>query len=290
MIAVPLAPSATTTQGSSTAGTMMNHNSTDEWPSLGGSPAAENTSSGADNDWEMLSPGSGVGAAEEQGDHHTIATVVVVNKPHPPCLLRKNSQSAPDLRELEDGGAEEESEAASNEDEDDFSSSLVMVSTPPSVADDTTAGGSAVMVSNNNNNNNPWANKNKVSFKDAILSPSKHAQALDVSAGVVSQTHKSSRAKTKKVKSRYVVVKPIKRCAKSTGDLLSLAEQEEEELHGGGGGGGAPMGETDAMDYYHRKSHGAKGRENGLKLRPDEAKRKEMIVNKKNAQRQQQGK
>jgi len=289
MIAVPLAPSATTTQGSSTAGTMMNHNSTDEWPSLGGSPAAENTSSGADNDWEMLSPGSGAGAAEEQGDHHTIATVVVVNKPHPPCLLRKNSQSAPDLRELEDGGAEEESEAASNEDEDDFSSSLVMVSTPPSVADDTTAGGSAVMVSNNNNNN-PWANKNKVSFKDAILSPSKHAQALDVSAGVVSQTHKSSRAKTKKIKSRYVVVKPIKRCAKSTGDLLSLAEQEEEELHGGGGGGGAPMGETDAMDYYHRKSHGAKGRENGLKLRPDEAKRKEMIVNKKNAQRQQQGK
>jgi hypothetical protein len=71
-------------------------------------------------------------------------------------------------------------------------------------------------------------------------------------------------------------VTPIKRCSRSTGDLQALAEEEEV------------LGETDAMEYYSRKSMGASGRVNGLKERPDEAKRKEIIMYKKDLQRQTQ--
>ena len=62
---------------------------------------------------------------------------------------------------------------------------------------------------------------------------------------------------------------------------------------GGGGGGGAPnesdiMGDTDAMDFYHRKEKGSKGTSNKKKIRPDEAKRKEISMHKKEMQRQKQ--
>lgn len=98
----------------------------------------------------------------------------------------------------------------------------------------------------------------------------------------------------KKIKPR-LVVSPIKRCARSTGDLRSLVIHEEEEGHSGGLGSMAVheeeeiLGASDAMEYYNRKSHGSKGRANGKKIRPDEAKRKEMIIHKKNAQRKAQG-
>lgn len=96
----------------------------------------------------------------------------------------------------------------------------------------------------------------------------------------------------------------IRRCSKSTGDLRSLVSIQEDEDHydgaggggfGGGGGGGGEtiheeevLGETDAMDFYHRKAKGGSNRSNGMKLRPDEKKRKEWIISKKNAQRAKQ--
>ncbi|KAL7556322.1 hypothetical protein ACA910_011868 [Epithemia clementina (nom. ined.)] len=46
--------------------------------------------------------------------------------------------------------------------------------------------------------------------------------------------------------------------------------------------------EHDEYSYYHRKAAGASSRFNGLRLRPDEQKRKQMIVQKKNLQRRQQ--
>ncbi len=49
------------------------------------------------------------------------------------------------------------------------------------------------------------------------------------------------------------------------------------------------MGETDAHDYYSRKAQGAMGRKNGLKIRPDEAKRLQITMAKKDMQRQRQG-
>ena len=65
---------------------------------------------------------------------------------------------------------------------------------------------------------------------------------------------------------------------KSCGDLLSLVHEDEEVL-----------GETDAEEYYGRKSAGAQGRRNGLKTRPDEAKRLQITMAKKQMQRQRQG-
>ena len=57
---------------------------------------------------------------------------------------------------------------------------------------------------------------------------------------------------------------------------------------GGGGYDGDVLGETDAMDFYHRKDKGSKGTSNKKKLRPDEAKRRDIIMHKKEMQRKKQ--
>ena len=57
---------------------------------------------------------------------------------------------------------------------------------------------------------------------------------------------------------------------------------------GGGGGGGIILGETDAELFYNRKAQGRLGRTNGKKIRPDEKKRLQMTMAKKNDQRQRQ--
>ena len=57
---------------------------------------------------------------------------------------------------------------------------------------------------------------------------------------------------------------------------------------GGGDNGGDVLGDTDAMDFYHRKDKGSKGASNKKKLRPDEAKRKDIIMHKKDLQRKMQ--
>lgn len=85
-------------------------------------------------------------------------------------------------------------------------------------------------------------------------------------------------------KAKMVVVQPtslIRRCSKSSPNLLGLIHEDghDDEV----------LGETDAADYYHRKNKGAQGRTNGMKLRPDEAKRKAFAVNKRNLQRKASG-
>lgn len=114
--------------------------------------------------------------------------------------------------------------------------------------------------------------KKLTSFRDAILAQS--AESSDEKKEV--ETSKNIPTRQKKVKPKLVVT-PIKRCSRSTGDLQSLVIHEDEVL-----------GESDAMDYYYRKSVGAANRVNGLKMRPDEAKRKSITMHKKKAQRQQQ--
>ena len=64
---------------------------------------------------------------------------------------------------------------------------------------------------------------------------------------------------------------------------------------GGGLGGGDSgmitsevLGDTDAMDYYHRKDKGSQSTHNKKKERPDEAKRKEISMYKKEVQREKQ--
>lgn len=85
-----------------------------------------------------------------------------------------------------------------------------------------------------------------------------------------------------KTKSRPTfVVTPIRRCSVSSPNLRALGNFDEssEEI----------LGETDAMEYYHRKASGYNGRKNGMKVRPDEAKRLDMIMQKKDMQRKAQG-
>ena len=101
-----------------------------------------------------------------------------------------------------------------------------------------------------------------------------------------------------------LVVTPIKRCAKSTGNLRALDHiqehhDDEEDYYGGGGGGGGfggpivendhdVLGDTDAQDFYHRKNKGVQNRVAGEKIRPDELKRKEISQYKRDAQRKAQ--
>ncbi len=81
---------------------------------------------------------------------------------------------------------------------------------------------------------------------------------------------------------------------------LSATMEEDEDAdfvigRGSGGfgdgavGGSGILGETDAMDYYQRKEHGSRSISNKKKERPDEAKRREIIMYKKEVQRSQNG-
>ena len=239
-----------------------------DWPSLEaahGLPTScpSTLPAAGDDEWEMLSPNES-GVVEDTDNDGAVE--VVISKESPRRITRMNSQSAPDLRELEESALLAEAERE-EDDQTDASPSVVMVSNPASVADSTS----------------PWSSKNKVSFKDAILSPSK-APSSSTPDSPTSTPKAVPRVKNK-VKTRYVVT-PIQRCAKSTGDLLSLAANYDEEHEGDH----EDLGATDAMEYYNRKSHGAHGRTNAMKIRPDEAKRKQMIVHKKNLQRAKQKK
>jgi len=138
------------------------------------------------------------------------------------------------------------------------------------------------------------------SFKDIMmLNAQKHADDEKKKQQMVIEHQRKLRkeaAERRKSNKPKMVITPIKRCTKSTGDLRSFVIHEEPEdgdFGGGGGGGGTihedeVLGDTDAMDFYHRKSKGSLNRQNGAKTRPDEAKRKEMIIHKKNAQRKAQ--
>ena len=112
-----------------------------------------------------------------------------------------------------------------------------------------------------------WSDRIKKSALEGASSDGKEEKKLE-----------APRRQRKKQLAR-IVVKPITRCAKSTGDLQSLStlheHNDEEEM----------MGATDAMEFYHRKAQGAKGRSSGLRMRPDEAKRKQFTLHKKSMQR-----
>ena len=94
------------------------------------------------------------------------------------------------------------------------------------------------------------------------------------------QHHHHHHQRIRKVKPKFVVtqVVPIKH-AHSTGDLQSMIHHaDDDEI----------LGDTDAHEYYSRKAQGSLGRKNGQKIRPDEAKRLQMTLNKKNLQRARQ--
>ena len=151
-----------------------------------------------------------------------------------------------------------------------------------------------------------------VSFRDAILLSSPNTEPMTTSYRTVaaacaipdaatgttnllrsSQHHPRQRSR---IQPKFVVVqspsKPIRRCSKSTGDLLQLTISEEFDVsHSSDIAASTSSGRTctDEMyedEVYYHKAMGATARVNGLKMRPDEAQRKQMILNKKNHQRQ----
>lgn len=154
-----------------------------------------------------------------------------------------------------------------------------------------------------------------VSFRDAILLSSPNADHLSsyrsaVLSPGIQQTPKRQRSR---IQPKIVVVqsptrattitstsansKHLRRCSKSTGDLLSVPIIDESDCNNNR----AALTSTsdhqctdrlyhennDDDVYYDYKAMGAVSHMNGLKLRPDEQKRRDMIMHKKDQQRRQ---
>jgi hypothetical protein len=259
-----------------------------EWPSLGGPPigragmnaknkwipAGEEEGEGqhddGDGDWENLQPLSPPPTNQRPRSVSVVSNVAVVERSRP---LLRHCASSPDLRHLHNlDGIGEEEDDDNDEDYDVINNdaetlSYAVLSGPGSV----------------------MSMASGFSFRDAILSPggvgtiSEDAAAAPSSPSAPKEGARTTpRTEPRKPRTRpQFVVKPIKRCSKSMVDLRSLAEAHNEDDDDDEG-----MGASDAMDFYHRKALGAKGRTNGLKIRPDELKRKQFTLQRKEMQRQ----
>ena len=229
---------------------------TTEWPALSTTNIAS-----SDSDWELL-------PEDNEGSFHLVEPVItdlervdlqtenatktsgtINDKPH--CL--KHAQSTPDFGSL-------------------ASSSMVMVSGPASIISSQSC----------------WTASSGISFRDAIM---KEKNEEAEGQATTSTTGKGSEGKVPQPKivrkKPTFVVKPITRRFSSMGDLQSLArivENGDEDLYNND----LILGDTDAELYYSRKAQGKLGRKNGRKIRPDEAKRLQMTMDKKDAQRQRQ--
>eukprot|EP00553_Chaetoceros_curvisetus_P001250 CAMPEP_0204618236 /NCGR_PEP_ID=MMETSP0717-20131115/4957_1 /ASSEMBLY_ACC=CAM_ASM_000666 /TAXON_ID=230516 /ORGANISM="Chaetoceros curvisetus" /LENGTH=303 /DNA_ID=CAMNT_0051631935 /DNA_START=14 /DNA_END=925 /DNA_ORIENTATION=- len=175
--------------------------------------------------------------------------------------------------------------------------SYVLDCTMSSVDAFSVTGSDAVLITKRNDGSKGGMKK-VPSFKDIIMLNAQAREEEDRKQKEKLQEQQErlrKEAMERRKKSRpRLVVNPIKRCAKSTGDLRSMVivEEEEEGYYGGGGGGiiqeDEVLGDTDASEFYSRKQKGSTSRQNGKKLRPDEAKRKNFIIHKKEAQRRAQ--
>jgi hypothetical protein len=203
-------------------------------------PRLDGQSGEEGDDWELLTPQE---PQNEKGND--FEQIVVIETHHAKTL--KYAASSPDFQQY--GFLEAVMEVDNKED----SSSFSMISGPRSV----------ISVSST------------FSFRDAILSKVENSECSSEDQPAKSPIQKGQQQRRTSFKAKFVV-KPIKRCAKSTGDLQSLGMINEEE---------EALGATDAMEFYHRKAVGARNRSSGLKLRPDEAKRLEITMSKKAEQR-----
>eukprot|EP00978_Attheya_sp_CCMP212_P002557 scaffold5201_cov54-Attheya_sp.AAC.1 len=298
---------------------LMNEStSTEMWPSLGESLAGQKKKlsqtswspaqpanieqqsvlvpDSSEDSWEMLTtfvpPTSPVKKFKEQRSRSQSVSINHNELANPKALVR--CSSTPDLSAFEFISEEEEEDEQAASCSDMSSAILVDANT----ADDTRSILTTDSVfSMDTSHTSVWGSSSssltrKTSFKDMIMRNPQEELEEKVNQDVKPVVRKKFRPR--------LVVKPITRCIKSTGDLISLSQiQEEEESHGGGGGGGGAfggisieedeaVGDSDAMEFYHRKNKGATGRVNGLKARPDEAKRKEIIIHRKEAQRKRQ--
>lgn len=252
-----------------------------EWPALSPSKISSHDHNGTDNDWELL-PEPIDGSAETSFERDAIRVVDTLgnemrgmenrneqskqttdpaqDKQH--CLV--HAASTPDFHYYSNILEEEEAEDSL------ASSSIVMVSGPSSVISSQSC----------------WSSSSKISFRDAIM---KEQVQEEQDESATERVPQSKEPKAVKKKPKFVV-KSIRRCS-SMGDVQSLARIVENEDHHHDGdhySNDLIMGDTDAALYYNQKAQGKIGRKNGRKIRPDEAKRLQITMAKKDAQRQQQ--
>lgn len=258
---------------------------TTEWPVLSQPEMTSQESNGLESDWELL-PETDESPAEtsfdlvepvptemekESSPNHNSTKKTGSTEYTPHCL--KHAASTPDFRHydtiLEESDDDTEGVLVEDSVGSLASSSIVMVPRPSSVT-------------------SSWSGS-KISFRDAIMKESteeiKDDSTTDNDSEAQVQQPKTLRKKPK------FVVKPIRRCSKSTGDLQSLSRIAENDDHEGGDepyDNDQVVGETDAELYYSRKAQGKLGRKNGRKIRPDEAKRLQITMAKKDDQRQRQ--
>jgi len=260
-----------------------------EWPALSPSKISSHDHHGTDSDWELLPEPhddfaqtsferdvvriveplrTKIEGVDTQNENSTKKCDATEDKPH----YLKHAQSTPDFRHyntiLEESDDDLEAVLIGTYDEDENAdgigslalSSIVMVSGPSSVISSQSC----------------WSASSKISFRDAIMKE----KAQEV------KDHTAKQPKTMRKKPKFVV-KPISRCSKSTGDLQSLArvtENGDDDPNNDG----LVLGDTDAELYYNQKAQGKLGRKNGRKTRPDEAKRLQITMAKKDDQRQRQ--
>ena len=217
-----------------------------DFPPLGAAASSGKESKEADESWELLSDGD-----EDHAENDVPSAPAVVVQANPKIL--HHCASSPNLRCFAKI-FEEDDEEEKVED-----SSFDMVSNVGSV----------------------FSMASGRSFRDAFLSSPIREDKESVETQPVTAPSSAPRPYRK---AKMVVVQPtslIRRCSKSSPNLLGLIHEhhddDDDDEH--------VLGDTDAAEYYHRKSKGAQGRSNGMKLRPDEAKRKAFSVNKRNLQR-----
>lgn len=269
-----------------------------EWPALSPSKISSHDHHGTESDWELLPDDS---LAQTSFERDAIEIVEPLRKEmertdardgnrtsqrnstedKPLCL--KHAHSTPDFHHystiLEESYDDTGAVLVNSYDENEdgvgslASSSIVMVSGPSSVVSTQSC----------------WSTSSKISFRDAIM---KEQTQETKEADEPDSQEQPKPAKIVRKKPKFVV-KPIRRCSKSTGDLQALARIAENDDYYSGGCGDPYnddhiLGESDAQLYYNQKAQGKLGRKNGRKVRPDEAKRLQITMAKKDDQRQRQ--
>lgn len=254
-----------------------------EWPALSTSNINSNNDGIEEDDWKMTThqDASSYRCFDKNNNrilHHSASSP---NFPISETILEEDKKNGGILSESCLGYHQQQQPGEGSRCNSVASSSIVMASAPPSLMTESTPSG--------------------VSFRDIILKENEEESGnltdRKSSIGAIDkekQIQQQAPARNFKKKPKFVVT-PIKRCARSTGDLRSLSLITEESCENESGGHGCGndsdehiLGETDAELFYNQKAQGRLGRTNGRKIRLDEKKRLEMTMAKKNDQRQRQ--
>jgi hypothetical protein len=276
------------------------HFDSDVWPTLPTSkdsaPVAERS-----DDWEILEDSNEIDDRPTESKESTIgvprevADFIVVNESSGETNPRDEEQSRPNKKVLRHslsspiltGNSSKDIRVASSD-----------VASPPGVAgrDELDDGFTLLSdVASVWTTTSTVASARTVSFRDAILLSPNAALSLQKSnrlqaASTTRISPETSRQRSR-VQPRFVVVQSppdhIRRCSKSTGNLLEMSAAPFLENEDSVSTGFADSDHDRCFDeeFYFRKALGSASRVNGLRLRPDEAKRRLMILNKKDQQR-----